>query len=568
MEHGSSRFRSWGRVSRRDLLRRGTIGVVSLGLAGCTGAPASPTAAPVPSPSGGSTPPGAATAVPATTVAQAKYGGALKTIATNAERTLDPHMAGGAVGGVGNYVFYSQLLSYKWGPDVQPPSYTPTGDLAESWTQPDDLTYVFELRPGVRFHNIAPVNGRELVADDVVFSYNRIRDLKSYASLLQGVIKMETPSKYTVKLTLEKPNADLLRNLAEVQMAVVAREQVDQKRDLTQPPVIGTGPWIFESFVPGERLTGTRNPDYFQKGLPYADRWESYRTTEPSTVSNGFRSRNLNVLGAGMTIPLGEDILKALPQTNVIWLPIRGSSEVGLRATFEPFTDLRIRQAINKAIDRKAIIDTVHLGRGILFAGITLPTLDWSLADAELSRLLARDVEGAKRLLQAAGKGDGFDLELLAPPYLQNAYVTMAELIQANLKEIGVRATIKTVDAVAFGQLQRRGDYQAYVGALGGGTTNGVLFSHFYTGGEQNYSGYPSPALDKLIDQQAVIARDDAARKKVLQDIQRQVIADAVYLPLHTYPQPSMCHPEVKGFYPPCQFNNHNLFWSTMWLTS
>jgi hypothetical protein len=255
MEQRRIAVRPLDQISRRDVLRRGALGVVSLGLAGCAGAPAPPTIAPVPTPIGGSTPLAVATVAPATAVSQPKYGGALKTIATSGERTLDPHMAGGAVGGVGNYVFYSQLLTYKRGPDVKPPSYTPTGDLAESLTQPDDLTYTFKLRQGVKFHNIAPVNGRELVADDVVFSYNHIRDLKAYASLLQGVLKIEAPDKYTVKLTLDKPNADLLRNLSEVQMAVVAREQVDQQRDLTQPPVIGT-----------------RNPDYFQKGLPYADR--------------------------------------------------------------------------------------------------------------------------------------------------------------------------------------------------------------------------------------------------------------------------------------------------------
>src|SRR5262249_18745183 len=176
----------------------------------------------------------------------------------------------GALQGVGNVVCYSQLLTYKWGPDIKPPSYVPQGDLAESWTQPADLTYVFKLRPGVKFHNVPPVNGRALVAEDVVRSLQRILDLKArtpaLAASLAGIRTFEAVDGATVKVALDRPNADLLLNLADPKMLIIARELADQ--DLTGSPVIGTGAWIFERFEPQQPFTAVRHPEYFLKGLP------------------------------------------------------------------------------------------------------------------------------------------------------------------------------------------------------------------------------------------------------------------------------------------------------------
>src|SRR5262249_15553281 len=148
-------------------------------------------------------------------------------------------------GGVGPYICYSQLLTYKWGPDIKSPSYIPTGDLAESWTQADDTTYLFKLRSGVKWHNIAPVNGRELIAEDIIYSYERVRELKSQAGFLAGITKMEAVDKLTLKLTLDKPNPDVLDNLAQNKLSIVARERVEQTGGkLDESPLIGSGPFI------------------------------------------------------------------------------------------------------------------------------------------------------------------------------------------------------------------------------------------------------------------------------------------------------------------------------------
>src|SRR5262249_35064488 len=158
-------------------------------------------------------------------------------------------------------------------------------------------TYVFKLKPGVKWHNIAPVNGRELVADDVVYSYQRIIDLKANAAILANVIKIEAPDKASVKLTLGKPNADLLANLGGLQGKIVPRELGERNGGLEGPPAIGTGPWIYEKWEQGQGFAATRNREYFQKGQPYVDRIETFRSADATTGFNAFRTGTNNVLG-------------------------------------------------------------------------------------------------------------------------------------------------------------------------------------------------------------------------------------------------------------------------------
>src|SRR5262249_38694162 len=158
--------------------------------------------------------------------------------------------------------------------------------------------------------------------------------------------------------------------------------------------------------------------------------------------------------------------------------------------------------------------------------------------DADLTKLLGRDVEGAKKLLADAGKSTGLSFELLASTVLSGSFVTAAEIIQANLKEVGVTATIKTVDADGYTTSLQNGNYQVATSGCAQGGPSSALYARYSTAGGQNWAKFSDPALDKLIDQQAPMAKDPEGRKKVLQDIQRKVIEDAVALPLLMFDTP------------------------------
>lgn len=568
-----SREDRWGtygvqRLSRRRVLQGAVIGAAGLGLAGCTTTSATPTAAPA------ATAPAAAAAVQPTTAPQPtaapqpKRGGTVKTMATLTERNLEPHATGGITGGsVGAAVCYSTLLTYKWGPDIPAPSYIPTGDLAESWTQADDLNLVFKLRPGVKWHNIAPVNGRDLVADDLIFSFDRVREKKNYASYLAGISKMEAVDKLTLKLTLDKPNADLLDNLAQNTLLIVARERVQQANgSLDDAPLIGTGAFILDKFEAGQRVVSKRNPDYFVKDRPYIDGIESLRVTaDPSLMTSSFRAGTSNYLGSGVTLQMADDVRKAVASAVITYLPVdRSPAEFGLNASLDLFKDVRVRQAISKAIDRKAIISAGWQGRAVYYGGLSLPDPSFGLPAAELSRLLDRDVDGAKKLLSEAGVS-GLNFEIAAPNYLAGTLASVAELIQANLKEVGITTSLKVSDTTGFTTAQQTGNFQSYCAVASMGAPNGWLYARYYTGAPQNWSKFATAEMDKLIDQQAVLVKDPEGRKKILQDVQRKIISDAVYSPLVTYQTANIKVPELMGFTPPTILQNHNLLWTTAW---
>src|SRR5437773_2695095 len=191
---------------------------------------------------------------------------------------FDPHLTISYKTNVLYTFTHSRLLKFKAGPWVSPGSFVLDGDLAESWSQPNETTYVFKLRKGVRWHAKPPVNGRELTAEDVVYSMERFRTVTGNPQnyLLGAVDKVEATDRYTVKVTLKEPYAwfpDVVAN--PMTGAIVAREAVDKFGDLKKwEATVGTGPWMLDSYRPNIGMTLVRNPHYFVPGLPYLDRVE------------------------------------------------------------------------------------------------------------------------------------------------------------------------------------------------------------------------------------------------------------------------------------------------------
>src|SRR5437773_10224860 len=193
---------------------------------------------------------------------------------------FDPHLTISYKTNVLYTFTHSRLLKYKAGPGVSPGTFTLEGDLAESWSQPNETTYIFKLRKGVRWHAKPPVNGRELTADDVVYTVERFLTLKGNANayMLASVAKVEPLDRHTVKFTLKEPFAWFLDILANPMAgAIIPKECVEKFGDLKKPEsVVGTGPWMLESYRPNVGMTFVRNPNYFIPGLPHVDRVEMF----------------------------------------------------------------------------------------------------------------------------------------------------------------------------------------------------------------------------------------------------------------------------------------------------
>src|SRR5262249_5697180 len=139
------------------------------------------------------------------------------------------------------------------------------------------------------------------------------------------------------------------------------------------------------------------------------------------------------------------------------------------------------------------------------------------------------------------------------------------EIAQANLKEIGVNVTVKQVDPATFIAALQSGNFQAASGTYAGAAPNGWLSVQYKTGGGQNYCKYSDPEMDRMIDQQAPLAKDPEGRKKILQDIQRKILNDAVYIQVVLYDAPTVLVAELRDFYPNTLPNYHNVLWASMW---
>ena len=167
---------------------------------------------------------------------------------------------------------YSKLVRHKVGADVQPGTFIVEPDLAERWEELDDTTYIFHLRQGVKWHNKPPVNGRELVAEDVKFTFDRFLNESANVDryILESVDRVEVVDRYTVKFLLKEPYVWLLNVLANPRsMWIIAPEVVEKYGDLKKvETAIGTGPFLLERYEPNVKTVFKRNPEYFLKDLP------------------------------------------------------------------------------------------------------------------------------------------------------------------------------------------------------------------------------------------------------------------------------------------------------------
>jgi peptide/nickel transport system substrate-binding protein len=193
---------------------------------------------------------------------------------------------------------YSRLVRHKVGAEVKPGTFIVEPDLAERWEAPDDTTYVFSLRKGVRWHNKPPVNGRELVAEDVKFTFDRFLKEKGNQDreLLESVDRVEVVDRYTVKFLLKEPYVWLVNTLAYPRsMWIIAPEVVDTFGDLKKPETaIGTGPFLLERYEPNVKTVLKRNPDYFRTGQPWVDGVEWLVLEDPSSGLAMYRTGQLD----------------------------------------------------------------------------------------------------------------------------------------------------------------------------------------------------------------------------------------------------------------------------------
>jgi peptide/nickel transport system substrate-binding protein len=228
------------------------------------------------------------------------------------------------------------------------------------------------------------------------------------------------------------------------------------------------------------------------------------------------------------------------------------ADEWGFKSDAPPFSDPRVRKAVSLAINREELLSGANAGFGALTSGVVVPDLSWMLPPETLKQLYQRDVAAARRLLSEAGQPN-LAFEVIAPTYKGRIYVTMAEQIQAQLKEAGISMTIRSLDPANFtGLVSQQGQFAAYIASAGNRPiTNADLLGRYHSKGAvaKIQTHYNNPKLDDLIDQQKVLSRDPAKRRAILEQIQRTVIEDNILLGLSAAGQQILRWSYVKDFY-------------------
>jgi peptide/nickel transport system substrate-binding protein len=488
---------------------------------------------------------------------------------------FDPHLtvAGFTQSTVG--FVYSKLVRHKVGGDVPPGTFIIEPDLAERWEELDDTTYVFHLRKGVKWHNKAPLNGRELVAEDVKFTYDRFLTETSNANryLLDSVDRVEVVDRYTVKFLLKEPYVWLISVLAYPQsMWIVAPEVVQQFGDLKKAEsVIGTGPFMLERYEPNVKTIFKRNPDYYRDGQPYVDAVEWLVIPDESTGLAMYRTGQIDC-GPGINWAVRQQDLEALKKSHphLVYQDFLSQSGgvINMRTDMPPFIDVRVRRAISHAIDRQALVEAVW-GRGAPTAAVSRGLVEWSLPIDQLgagAKYYQYDPQEARRLLAEAGFSKGFKTQLTVTSGLGRDLVDDAQLVQRFLKDVGIDAELKIQEYGAYVATTVQGKFEGLARSPMGVVwePDGRLYRAYASDSSRNVGHVDDATLTAMLKAQRR-TKELEARKQLIFDIQRYVAEQQYYVYLNANTVTTSWQPYVKNFAPNHSFDYGNRA-AALWL--
>ncbi len=439
------------------------------------------------------TAPTSAKPVPTSTAPDAtvpKYGGTLTVYLNDPAGGFDEAFNLGHVGGMVTtpYLTNEQLLEGDWkkGPAGSHDqdwamgfigrSELLTGCLAESWEFPDETTIVFHIRKGVHWQNIAPVSGRELTADDIVFNINRAFTSSgsylfvSYPAQYRPT-SVKALDKYTVEVKVPLTMHGQMFLVMGDFMTNYPPDMIAKYGDMRDwKNACGTGPWMLTDFVANSSQTYAKNPNYWKKDplhpqnqLPYIDRIKGLNIADASTRYAALRTGKLDVLGPGLPAAItwddADSLMKTTPRLQYVQWLSSPAVPVGRQDKQElPFKDIRVRQALNMAIDRDSLVKDYYKGHATLFAVPYPPTPAYSKIftpldqqPQEVKDLFTYNPAKAKQLLADAGYPNGFKTTI---DCIQDN-VDFLSIIRQNFLAIGVDMQINALESTVNTAVQR-----------------------------------------------------------------------------------------------------------------
>jgi peptide/nickel transport system substrate-binding protein len=482
------------RLNRRSFLQRvGWGGVGATALVGASHRPAFAQTTPVPYPDW----------IPASTKPP-KRGGTMARASAWDPPVIDPRLTQS----VGLFQFAglvcNRLLRYRFTDEATGTNdFTLGGDLAESWeANSDHRVWTFKLRHGVKWQNVAPLNGRELVAADVKYCFDAYAKEGVQSFTFREIEGMETPDKYTLRVHLKTPNVLFAQNVAEHVAIIFPRGVLEEDGDLKKR-MIGTGPYLLKEHTRKVKIVLARNPDYWDKGRPYIDEYTILSTPDAATRLAAFRSGQSDMIWLASPSEV-ETVRKTTPAAVVQEIKnVLAPFGLALAQDKPPFNDVRVRRAISMAIDRQKQVDTVFEGHGIPGWGVPyiyyqdkMPTL------AQLGPWVQYRPAEAKKLLAEAGHPNGFESTLFYYEYWPQM-TSQVQLVQQDLKRnLNINVKITKQDYTSY--------YGRYVDSKWDGMAWGFQSGHavgldertyhyLHSKSTKNFFRVSDPVIDELV---------------------------------------------------------------------
>lgn len=461
--------------------------------------------------------------------------------------SIEPHMQGLDIWQQRKALIYENLV---WVDE----SLEPRPELAERWEQKSPTEYVFHLRRGVRFHS-----GKELDAEDVKYTYDRVRDPKVSpgANDLLAIKAIDVLDPRTVRFTLSAPTATFLINLGGKYSGVIPKGAAGDGKELLTK-AIGTGPFSVAGFDPSRRLVLRKHAAYWGPTKPSLDTVAFQAVADESSIVAGLRTGRITM--AQFSSALSFQVAKGVPSLATVQAPSTRWVVLDLAGDQEPTSKLEVRQAIALGIDRQAVVQIAGSGLGQRL-GVLPPGLKfWAAPWQELPNQ-QRDVAKARGLLQKAGYTGRVPMKIrniVGFPALAAALPVIVD----NLREVGIDVQVETVDGGVWIKDWIVPQSPPTMNEWGGFVDPDQAFHrHFHSPpGGKDFRRWNSKKADELLDAGRATL-DHGKRKQIYLEVQRLMAEDPITIPLYSPDLLYAMQKTVKGFQPHPTGFHYGLRW-------
>jgi peptide/nickel transport system substrate-binding protein len=466
-----------------------------------------------------------------------KEGGTLTVVRLSDATKLDPHFITDIPSA---NIVYQKVYEGLVAPD-QDMNIVPK--LASEWTVIDDTTWEFKLQQDVTFHDGAAFN-----AEAVKATFDRLLDPNTGSPQYEKfamINEVKIIDEYTIQLLLEYPYAPLLSILASNEGSIISPNALLENPDgLAQHPV-GTGPFVFESWKTGQEISLTKNANYWGEEAKI-DRVVFKVVPEDATRLAMIETGEAHI---NDQVPVTEiERIEASDKMGLHRTEGLAVEYIGFNTRKKPLDDVRVRKAISHAVEREAIISGVYNNVGTLANVAMSPKV---FGHSENVKPYEYDLNEAKKLLKEAGYENGLELSLLTSDRKER--INMAEVIQSQLKGIGVDVKIQVMEYGAYIDTIDKSEHDLFIGGWGNATGDGDYnqYNLFHTasqGPPGNHFYYSNPTVDQLIEE-ARQETDGDKRKELYEQVMQIELDDAVYIPIRNYEHLAAYSKNVSGFW-------------------